>query len=997
MSESQARNGSLLRASVLMASGTMVSRVLGFIKAAMLLAALGSAGGAVSAAFQTANTLPNTIFNLLASGVFDAVLVPQIVRALKRDEGQVYINRLITLAGTILFLVAFVSTLLAPVLIVIMAPGYSQDIRSLAVAFAFLCLPQIFFYGLYNLLGELLNARGVFGPYMWAPVLNNIIAIAGLVAFLILWGAHEDFAISDFTSPQFWLLSITTTLGVVCQALVLFIPMRRAGVSFKPDFHFRGTSFGSASKVAGWTFATLGVSQVGVLSTNAIASIADNYLNQNPMPIAGLAGYSAAFLIFMLPQSVITVSLATAIFTRLNYAVADDNDQEVAEHYHTGIRLITSLTVLAAAIFMAGAAPMMQLVVTNTTRPELISSYALILVSLMPGVASTGIVLMSQRVFFAYEDAKPVFLMGIVPTILQIIVGWSIYFATGVRWWVIGAALGETVCRIVQGLIAMRWVGQRNSYVNSSEITRSYLTYVGCAIIAGGIGFGALWLMGIYTTLSSKILRWLLSGVKFGVVAIIVTVVYMIAMRVINPEESSTSIRPLLKRLHLPIAVCDLLSAAQPTRERQSVHNGVAPSPQEETMATEDQHIPSEGMPHWVPLSVDLSVPSFDDVVHPDGEGHPAASSHSPQQDTPANVPTLPHSNRSSQGSVQMSQAKPEHPIVPTLPATARMYDVDATAPAGIPLGAAAAEASAETAAAKAEHQESSSRIPAPLPHGFAQGAVVGGAAASVAGSGAAATSARSSGHGHSEAGGGSNGGSGGGRGNSGDAQGHDEHSGASASGNGGEKVIDPTRPTIIFAAVLTVVATIWAGATAFSPVKHSDIASSSSKASSSASASASASEQPTQEATQAATEKPVISSVSVLSWQNDKGDHEEMAVNMIDGDAKTNWHSRYFDYNQFLDQTAVTILVKLEKKATVSEITLDMDPSTTGGEGVVRAVNPNTPREGTEIATTTFSPKTDIKLAHPVETEAISITFRKMPTSQDGRAWAWVSELSVK
>lgn len=159
MSESQARNGSLLRASVLMASGTMVSRVLGFIKTAMLLAALGSAGGAVSAAFQTANTLPNTIFNLLASGVFDAVLVPQIVRALKRDEGQVYINRLITLAGTILFVVAFVSTLLAPLLIIIMAPGYSMEIRSLAVSFAFLCLPQIFFYGLYNLLGELQIGR----------------------------------------------------------------------------------------------------------------------------------------------------------------------------------------------------------------------------------------------------------------------------------------------------------------------------------------------------------------------------------------------------------------------------------------------------------------------------------------------------------------------------------------------------------------------------------------------------------------------------------------------------------------------------------------------------------------------------------------------------------------------------------------------------------------------------------------------------------------------
>lgn len=984
MSESQARNGSLLRASVLMASGTMVSRVLGFIKTAMLLAALGSAGGAVSAAFQTANTLPNTIFNLLASGVFDAVLVPQIVRALKRDEGQVYINRLITLAGTILFLVAFLSTVLAPLLIIIMAPGYSMEIRSLAVAFAYLCLPQIFFYGLYNLLGELLNARGVFGPYMWAPVLNNVIAIAGLTAFLVMWGSHEDFAITDFTSPQFWLLSVTTTLGVICQALVLFIPMKRAGISFRPDFHFRGTSFGSASKVASWTFATLGVSQVGVLSTNAIASIADNYLNLNPQPIAGLAGYSAAFLIFMLPQSVITVSLATAIFTRLNYAVAENNDEEVAEHYHTGIRLITSLTVLAAAIFMAGAAPMMQLVVTNTARPELISSYALILVSLMPGVASTGIVLMSQRVFFAYEDAKPVFLMGIVPTILQIIVGWSIYFATGVRWWVIGAALGETVCRIVQGLIAMRWVGNRNRFVNSSLIVRSYLTYVCCAVVAGAVGFGVLWLMGIYTTLSSKLVRWLLSGVKFTVVAMVVTLVYMIAMRFINPQESATSIRPLLTRLRLPASLCALLSAAPSAHRSASVHNRLASSRKEEVMSAEDHHTPAEGTPRWVPLPVDLSVPDFDEIVHPEAERSSSSTADAREEKPLTAQPSVPHDNRSTRGSVQMSQAKPEHPIVPTLPATARVYDLDATAPAGIPLGAAAAEAAAETAAVKSS-AESSSRIPVPHPHGFAEGAVVGGAAAA----GAAAPATRAA-HGGDSAS--SNGGSHrGGRGGDG---GHSQ--GASASGAGEARAIDPTRPTIIFAAALTVLATIWAGATVLSPVKHTSVDNLINKAQS-ASPSASASAQPSEEASQATTVKPVISSVSVLSWKNDKGDHEEMAVNMIDGDAKTTWHSRYFDYNQFLDESAVTILIKFEKKSTVSEIVLNMDPATTGGEGVVRAVDPNSPRSGTEIATTTFSPTTDIKLAQPVETEAISISFRKMPTSQDGRAWAWISELSVK
>ena len=95
---------SILRASALMASGTMVSRILGFIRNAMLIAAVGATAGGVGAAFQTANTLPNTVFNLLASGIFDAVLVPQIVGAIKRrNDGDTYVNRLLTLAGTVLF------------------------------------------------------------------------------------------------------------------------------------------------------------------------------------------------------------------------------------------------------------------------------------------------------------------------------------------------------------------------------------------------------------------------------------------------------------------------------------------------------------------------------------------------------------------------------------------------------------------------------------------------------------------------------------------------------------------------------------------------------------------------------------------------------------------------------------------------------------------------------------------------------------------------------
>ena len=81
--------------------------------------------------------------------------------------------------------------MLAPWVIELTTQGYSPQQKSLAVSFAFWCLPQIFFYGLYALLTQVLNANGAFGPAMWAPILNNIVAIAGLGMFIAILGANE--------------------------------------------------------------------------------------------------------------------------------------------------------------------------------------------------------------------------------------------------------------------------------------------------------------------------------------------------------------------------------------------------------------------------------------------------------------------------------------------------------------------------------------------------------------------------------------------------------------------------------------------------------------------------------------------------------------------------------------------------------------------------------------------------------------------------------------
>ena len=552
------RRTSLLRSSMVMASGTLVSRVLGFARNFLLLACIGTGAGSVSAAFGVANNLPNTVYNLLAAGVFDAVLVPQIVRALKSRSGNVYVNRLITLAGTILFAATMLAMVAAPLLVTLFAKGYSGELRSLSIAFTLLCLPQIFFYGVYNLLGELLNARGIFGPYMWAPVVNNIVGIAGLVAFLVMWGpAPGDgiFHVEDFSSAQFWVLAGSATLGVLLQALVLIIPMRRADVSLRLDFHFRGTSFGTASKVAGWTFATLGISQIGILSTSNLATQVDTFAAGKDVLLAGIASYTTAFMIYMVPQSLISVSLATAIFTRLADAAADRDGETMAANYHQGVRLISLLSLLAAAILMAGAVPMMQLALPPGATPEVARAYSWVLLALMPGVASTGMVLMSQRVFFALEDARPVFLMGIVPTLLQVAVGWSVFALAGPEWWTAGAALGETACRLLQGFIAVFWVARVVREVNPGRIVASYLKFLIAAVASFLVGAGVIQLLGPVSDPGSRLVRYLMAGGKLLLVAVVVTLVYTVVLRLIDPEDSGRVLPALAQRLPLPTAL----------------------------------------------------------------------------------------------------------------------------------------------------------------------------------------------------------------------------------------------------------------------------------------------------------------------------------------------------------------------------------------------------------------------------------------------------------
>ena len=260
-----AEQSRLLSNSAVMAAGTTVSRLSGFVRAALLSYALGKSLHAD--VFNVANSLPNMLYILLAGGIFNAVLVPQLVRSMRNDpdRGDAYTNRVVTVAGLFLVAVTVLLVVAAPLLVDLVAPTFDGAVRDSAIAFTRLCLPQVFFYGMYVLVGQILNARGSFGPMMWAPIANNVISVAVLLIYIVGFGKAEGAEVQGpFSSGQELLLGIGSTLGIVVQLLILVPYLRRAGFVYRPRLDLRGTGLGHTLRLGVWTVLFVIVNQIAL-------------------------------------------------------------------------------------------------------------------------------------------------------------------------------------------------------------------------------------------------------------------------------------------------------------------------------------------------------------------------------------------------------------------------------------------------------------------------------------------------------------------------------------------------------------------------------------------------------------------------------------------------------------------------------------------------------------------------------------------------------------
>jgi len=538
---------SLLGSSAVMAAGTVVSRLSGFVRSTLLAAALGAQMHAD--VFNIANTIPNMLYILLAGGVFNAVLVPQLVRAMKNDAdgGEAYTNRIITLAGLFLAGVTAVLVIAAPLLMRLFLSDTYFDAdhaaqRESAIAFARFCLPQVFFYGMFVLVGQVLNSRRRFGPMMWAPIANNVISVAVLVVYLFVFGPARGAEITGgYAAGQEWLLGLGSTIGIAAQFAILLPYLRTAGFRYRPRFDFRGVGLGRTLRLGVWTVLFVIVNQIAYTVVVRLAS-------------GGTAGgegtgftiYSSTFLLVMAPHSIVTVSLATAALPRLSAYAAEHDLAAVARQVASTLRSALALIVPFAVLLPVLALPLSNVVWGYGAAAGATEDFARSLALFAPGLVFFTSHYLMLRGFYALERTRTVFWVQCV------IAATNIALAVALTR---GVDPDDTSPRLVLAYVGAYLVGATSSYLLLRSIVGSLssdvlLRFLLRLVIAAGAAAGLAWgfrelLESFWTPDGGKLQAVVLLG-STGLVDIGVLVALARLMRI---EEVNEVVGLLTRRL----------------------------------------------------------------------------------------------------------------------------------------------------------------------------------------------------------------------------------------------------------------------------------------------------------------------------------------------------------------------------------------------------------------------------------------------------------------
>lgn len=475
---------SLLRSSTVMALGTIASRLTGFAKVAVLAFALGT--GPLGDAYNTANNIPNVVYELLLGGILTSVVVPLLVRARRRDAdgGEAYEQRLFTLTALSLFVVTALAVAAAGPLISLYTRGFSEAQHELAVTLARFFLPQIFFYGISAMARATLNTRGHFAAPMWTPVLNNLVVIGVGATFLVITSNGASPGTISLAETQ--LLGLGTTVGIVVQTVALVPALHKVGFRWRVRFDLARLDYRHIGSVAVWVAAYVLINQIGFLIVTNLATAAAARAGEGVPWGAGYTPYMYAFLLFSLPYAIVAVSVITALLPRMSDHAEEGRYHLVREDFSSGLRL-TAVLIVPGSVAMLALGPQIAVLLFAHFRTNVADAryVGYVLAAFAVGLVGYSIFQLMLRVFYALQDTRTPAVIAVLRVTVMGILDVVAFVVLPPGWIVAGMALAYSLSYYVAAAVSGAVLRRRLGGIDGRRVTATVIKLVVATVPAG--------------------------------------------------------------------------------------------------------------------------------------------------------------------------------------------------------------------------------------------------------------------------------------------------------------------------------------------------------------------------------------------------------------------------------------------------------------------------------------------------------------------------------
>ncbi|MGH2735184.1 MAG: murein biosynthesis integral membrane protein MurJ [Actinomycetota bacterium] len=460
------RSGSLARGAAVQTVASALSRLTGFLRVVAVAAAMGTTF--LANTYQTANTAPNVVFELLAAGVLTSVFVPTFVDYLVRDrasEGWDAANAMTSVAMVGLVGLALLVALLAPAILWLLTLGVQDDALrsaeiSLGSTFLRLFAPQIVFYGAGMIMTGALHAHRKFALAAVAPIFNNVVVIAVYLTYAAMRG-DESPTVQGITTSETLVLGLGTTLGVVAMTVALIPQLAGLGWRFRFRFEPLHPAVRKAARLGVWALGYAGGYQAGLIVVLMLANGIEG----------GVAAYQWAYTFFYVPHAVFAVPIFNVLFPVMSEHVARGEEPALAERLIDGIAMVAFILLPVAGVLLTSAGPVTTLSleygVMTGSGAELVGR---VLAAFALGLPAYSAFLVLTRAFYAFGDTKTPTLVNAGAMAVASVVGAGLFLAAEEAWAVPGLALGHSAAFVVAGAVMMHLLRRRVGGLHASGV-----------------------------------------------------------------------------------------------------------------------------------------------------------------------------------------------------------------------------------------------------------------------------------------------------------------------------------------------------------------------------------------------------------------------------------------------------------------------------------------------------------------------------------------------